>query len=335
MSEVLDQLFEFIWRDVAIPISKMHMSIAHDLVEHKYWGVDGARIESTGLAPTRVHATIPLQSGIVPGRRETWDPNKVYPEMLRGLIVSFSKREVGLLQHPEFGPMVCKAEKLDIDWDAMRRGGCDAEASWVETADDDRVGADLPPSPVSAMTGAAQDFDALDGSIVDLVDAQLAAQGLPMRWPHYTDESFEGLMNKVTGSIDKGTALVGTPKRLLDRVVYRAQQIEEAVDRSRTPLGWPIRHNTQLMIASANHLREQVASADREIGQYRVPADTTLAALVFQIPGATSSVTDLIRLNPDLMRSAAVPANSIARYFGKGAPLAAPYRIPARPVVGR
>lgn len=48
MADVLSQLFAFKWRDVEVPITKMRLSIAHDLVEHKYWGVDGARIEDTG-----------------------------------------------------------------------------------------------------------------------------------------------------------------------------------------------------------------------------------------------------------------------------------------------
>jgi hypothetical protein len=333
MTDTLEQLFAFRWRDVEIPISRMRMSIAHDVVEHKYWGVDGARIESTGLAPTRVSATIPLQNGMVPGYREGWDPGKIYPTLLRSLLVSFSKREKGKLQHPEVGGMICKAEKLEIDWDAMKRGGCDAEASWVETADDDASLVRADKSPVADMEGAARDFDSFDSRIADLVDRELEAQGFPGRYPVF-EESFESMMNKAAGMIDKVSFAIGAPQRFVDRMVYRAEQIENAVDRSRTALGWPVRHSTQSMVAAANGLRRELVEANRAIGTYRVLANTTLAAL--RVTLNNNTMTDLIRLNPKHMASPEILAGAIVRFYGIGT--AGRYygsRSAAQPRIGR
>jgi prophage DNA circulation protein len=127
--DTFDQLLAAAWNSIEFPVTKMRMSIAHDLVEHKYYGVDGARVESVGLAPRRFSFSAPLFNGISPGKAEKWAA--LYPNQLRILLVDFQKKTKGLLQHPEFGIIVCKAERFDMDWDAARRGGVDAALSFV------------------------------------------------------------------------------------------------------------------------------------------------------------------------------------------------------------
>jgi hypothetical protein len=306
MADVLSQLFAFKWRDVEVPISRLRMSLAHDLVEHKYIGVNGARVEDTGVAPLRIHATMPLFDGIVPGKQEAWDPASVYG-ILRPLILSFSRRDTGILQTPEFGGIACKAEKLDIDWDAMKRGGCEAEASWVENLDDN-VQHEIKPSPVAAMEGAARDLDGTTEDIRALVPAQ----------PVYL-ESLEDLMGRVAGAFDQTTLLAGRLKAPLDRLTYRAQQIQDSAERAKSAFTWPAVMAAEQVKASANDVRRQLVEANRQIGLYLVPADTTLAGVALDVPDA--SITDLIRLNPQIMRDPIVHKGSVIRYFG--APLAA------------
>lgn len=301
MTDALEQLFAFKWRQVEIPISKTRMTIAHDLVEHKYWRVDGARVEDTGLAPIRIHATIPLQNGIIPGASERW--SNVYPTLMRALVRSFSAREKGPLGHPEFGNIACQAEHLEIDWDAMKRGGCDAEASWVQTNDDDAALIGGEPSPVADMTSAASDFDSFSD-----------AKALVPEMPVYFD-TFESLMNRVAGAFDQAAILAGKPQALLNRITYRAQQVQDSAERAKSALTWPMIDAAEKMKASSDGLRRQLVEAKREIGLYRVPAETTLAGVQLQIP--ESSLTDLIRLNPALMRDPSVPKGSIVRFFGK------------------
>lgn len=313
-SDALSQLFPFRWRDVELPITHMRLSIAHDLVEHKYWGVDGARVEDTGLAPIRIHATIPIQNGITPGTKEGWDP-QLYPGKLRGFILAFSQRTTGLLQHPEFGGIACKAEHLDIDWDAMKRGGCDAEASWVENLDD-QVRHDIQPSPVAALESAASDMDGDLQDLKELVDQSLKAKGLTPRKPDdASSETFDTMMNKITAVFDQATIAQGRPAALLNRIVYRAEALKDAAERSGSPLAWPVKHNAERIKVSANGVREELVHAKREIGLYRVPADTTLASVQIAIPDST--ITDLIRLNPLLVREPRVRAGTVVRYFGK------------------
>ena len=50
MVDEFEQLLPFKWRDVELPVTHVKLSLAHDLVEHKYWGVDSGRVEATGVA---------------------------------------------------------------------------------------------------------------------------------------------------------------------------------------------------------------------------------------------------------------------------------------------
>lgn len=143
-------------------------SLAHDLVEHKYWGVDSGRVEATGVAPIRISAQIPLSNRIVPGKNERWAAGALYPDALRNLLIAFAKRQTGLLQHPEFGEIACKAERIDVDISGDRRSTAMVDASWVETLDDEVI-SNIVASPVTEIELAASDLDASDTDLRKLV----------------------------------------------------------------------------------------------------------------------------------------------------------------------
>jgi|GEM_PF-4662654 len=302
MEDVLAQLFAFKWRDVEIPISRMRMSLAHDLVEHKYWRVDGARVEDTGVAPVRISAEIPLLNGVQPGKNESWNP-QLYPSVMRALLIAFARRETGPLQHPEFGTLTCKAENIDLDWDATKRGGCSASASWVETVDDE-IAHKIVSSPASDAQGAAIELDENSTNIRSLVpDA-----------PVFT-ESFESAMNRVMGAFDQVALQSSRAAGRIDAMLYRAGQLKDSVDRARGALSWPIRHNVEQLRSAALALRETLRRLDRDVVLYRVPAPTTLAGVRAQLPDAEVSMTELIRLNLPLLRGPVVPQGAVVRYY--------------------
>ncbi len=301
-NDALTDLLSFRWREVEIPVSRMRASLAHDLVEHKYWGVDGARVEDTGLAPMRFTASIPLVNGLAVGKSEQWK-SQLYTNVLRPLIAAFSRRDNGLMQHPEFGNIACKAEHLDIDWDGSKRGGCDVEASWVET-NDERAIREVLKSPASAMGDAARTLDVQKQDIRKLVPAA----------PEYK-ESFESMMNSITGAVDQ----IGTSSKLaagrIDAIVYRAKALGESVDRTRSVLTWPITHAVEVIKANADDLRKALAKAGRDIAIFNTLTDSTLAGIYVLIGSPATSMTELIRLNFHLMREPLVPAGTPVRYF--------------------
>lgn len=309
MADVLEQLLPVKFRDVEFPITKLRTSVAHDLVEHKYWGVDGARVESTGLAPRRISCSSPMTNGIVPGKAERWAV--LYPNTFRDLFTAFQMKATGPFQHPEFGIINVKAERMEADWDANRRGGVDVELSFVETLPEE--GIDLfEDSPVQEIELAALNLDASDLK-VDL-EKLLRDAGLPL--PPYLEKdtiSLSDIARKVQGVVDTATLLEHRVGGAYNSLLYQANRIQQSCERLRDATTWPITRDVERIRSSAHELRQKLLQADRDVAFFRVPADTTLAGVVRQLDGA--SVGDIIKLNPSLMTNPVVSEGTVVRYY--------------------
>jgi len=308
MSELFEQFLPAKWRDVEFPVTKMRMTLAHDLVEHKTWGRDGARVEATGLAPYRFSFSAPLTNGIVPGKGETW--SVLYPNQFRALFAAFQNKETGVLQHPEFGEIACKAERFDIDWDASKRGGVDAELTFVETLIANDANVLEFPSPVQEIELAALNLDS-DNTKVDL-KALLAAKGIHL--PTFQNDCMD-LVRKIQAVVDTPTLLQNRIAGRIDAIVYRFNKVAESAERAREAYTWPAAQDREKVNAAAHELRQDLLKADRKIAYYRVRAETTIAGLARLIPGAT--VGDIMSLNPSLMTRPTVPENTRVRYYEK------------------
>lgn len=309
MSDIFDQLLSAKWKDVEFPVTKMHMSVAHDLVEHKYWRRDGARVESTGLAPFRFSFSAPLLNGISPGNNERWAA--LYPNQMRILLAAFQEKETGDLQHPEFGIIPCKAERFDMDWDATRRGGVDAELTFVQTLTDADFEV-LEDTPVQVVDIGAIELDSPTLK-VDLKKL-LEAAGLPLP-PYLADDtiSLSQFANKIKAITDYPTVVAHKAGGQIDELVYHVNRIQESVSQAKTSLTWPVTQNVERIKAAAHNLQQTIIAGSRKVKFFRVPEVTTLAGVVQQIPGAT--VGDIVKLNPTLSRSPKIPENTIVRYY--------------------
>jgi hypothetical protein len=296
------QLLPFSWRGLELPVTNVTMSLAHDLVEHKYWGVDGGRIEATGLAPLRISATIPISNHIFPGHKETWKAGDLYPTALRRFITQFSKRETGLLQHPEFGTIACKPERMDFALTGEKQGATEIRASWVETLDDDvaLMGADNA-SPVQDMQGAADDLSA-DGA-----DLRSKAPTLPK----FT-EDLASLARKLSAIGDSLTVLAYRSAGAINNVLYQANRIQRSLERAKDATVWPGLQNVNRVKSAANDLRKKLLTPNG-VGFYTVPQDTTLAGMMPALPKGTT-MGEVVKLNPNLMKSPVVPHGSTVRY---------------------
>lgn len=313
MSDVFEELLPVKWREIEFPITRTRMSIAHDLVEHKYWGVDGAKVESTGLAPIRFLFSVPMLNGIEPGRNETWAA--LYPNQFRALIAAFQKKAVGILQHPEFDQFTCKAERMDIDWDATRRGGVDIELSFVETKlDFDDSSFLMGNSPIEVVDIGSIDLDEEEkrASIKEL----FSRAGVPL--PPYLDDSKKKISlsefaQKVKAVTDYPTLLSKRSAGQLDALLYHVNRVAESAAAAKTALTWPIIQNVERTKAAAYEIQQAWLATSRTVSLFTVPADTTLAGVARQLPEA--KVSDLIRLNPGLMRQPEIPKGTVVRYY--------------------
>jgi len=302
VTNAFDKLLPFKWQDKHYPLTRIRISLAHDLVTHAYWGVDGARIEDTGVAPVRIEAEIPIANTIFPAANEKWSAGTLFPDALRAFIVDFGKRKGGILQHPEFGEIFCKPERVDFELTGDKRGSTALHASWVETLDiaNDTSLASLP-APQDQLQAAATDLEA---SMTDL-------RALAPQLPVFT-EDLDTLGRKIAAIGDSITVLSYRTAGLVNRVLYQANRIEGSLLRAKNALTHPAITNCRIIQAAAYALRAALLKP-AGIGLYTVRAQTTLPALVSVIPNA--KVGDLIKLNPGLMRSPVVVKGTQVRYL--------------------
>lgn len=305
MAELFAQLLPFKWRDVELPITKMRVSLAHDLVEHKYWRVDGARVEATGLAPLRFSASVPFINGIVPGKGEGW--KSLYPTQLRAFLAAFAKRDTGVLQHPEFGEIACKAERLDIDWSGDRRGGCEVEASWVETQDTDGI-VTFRANPITDLGVYAKDLDASTD------DLRKLAPDLPQY-----QETFDDFARGLSAIFDQVGLLSYRGAGKISAFIYRVDAFQDSVNRARSAMTWPATQAIERIKAAAFDLRENLLAIGRDIVFYTVPGDSTIAGVAATLSDTT--LVDLVKLNPTLMSSPVVRRGTVVRYYASPLPI--------------
>ncbi len=301
MSDLFEQLLACKWRDVEFPIIKVSMSLAHDLVEHKYWGVDGARVEATGLAPMRFSVSIPFINGIVPGKNERW--GILYPNGMRSFLAAFADRRTGFFQHPEYGVIPCKPEHVSFELSGDHRGGMMCEATFVETLEDDVTINLIGESPVQDIELAALSLDASDGDLRALIPT----------FPKY-QTSWADLARGIQSIADQATLLSNTTAGKINAIVYRVDNIEDSIDRAKSALTHDVTHALERVKEKANNLREKVLSdTNKHIVRFLVPGDTTIAGLLAQLPDA--QLGDIIKLNPQLMGEAVVSKGTVVRYY--------------------
>jgi prophage DNA circulation protein len=302
MADEFDQLLPFRWRDVELPITRIRLSLAHDLVEHKYWGVDAGRVEDTGVAPVRISAQIPLTNRIVPGKNERWQAGALYPDALRTLLIAFGKKQTGLLQHPEFGEIACKAERIEVEITGDRRNTAMVDASWIETLDDEVIH-QLVASPVTEIELAATDLDASDGDLRKLVPQ------LPKK-----EATFDDFARGIAAIGDQVSLLSYRTAGRINSIVYRVDQVGESIDRARSALTWPAKQNVERIKAAAHDLRGKLLALSRDIGLYRVLNDSTLAGIQAVLPDG-NSIGDVVKLNPQLMTDPVIRSGTYVRHY--------------------
>lgn len=297
----------------------MRVSLGQDLVQHKFWGQDGASIEGTGRAPLVFTATIPFRNGIVPGKNERW--GILYPEEYRKFVVAGSERGTGTLTHPEFGEVKCRLERCETEWSAERRDGCDVEATWVEDRIDELDSVNLhDASPVQQADLAALDLD-----------AQLTSLTPKPELPEYKSD-FGDFMRGVTAISDQATLLQTKAGGKIDQIAFRAGQLGNSLQKlqtrtaqtvrellhpdqslaGRVAMSWPMRQSTERLKSATRDLRKTILASGKPIVFYRVPKDTTLAAIAID---TGAPLSDLMRLNPSALRSASVPEGSLIRHY--------------------
>lgn len=299
---LFDQLFACSFRGIEFPVTTISISAQQDTVEHKYWNVDGANVEMTGLAPVTIEAEIPFVNGIVPGKPERW--GVLYPTTFRQFRDAFNNKATGILNTPEFSGLKVKPVSFEFKHDANVRDGVMVTARWVETNDID-IQAKPEPSKIEAARLAALTLDAEMDNLRQVAD------------PPEFSQSFESLMNNITGIVDTNVSKLKLLANKPNQILYRVKRLQSSIERATNPLTWPAAHAADELESTINDIKRtadkvEALATRRQVRRYIAKTRMTLS----QLASATSnSVDDMIQLNPRLLSRPTVPPGTLVRYY--------------------
>lgn len=302
--DALSQLNPFSWRGSQFPVVDTSVSLSMDLVHHKYWGVDGVRLENTGRDGLVIRATIPFRKGVTPAKNEGFV--NLYPQGFRDFInlcAADKSLDPGVLGHPEFGEILCRVQTVEQRWSSTKRDGVDVEVTWVETLDDLNrtkfLSSDSPVDPTQ-----------------DVIDLDSQGQNLKDRVPKLKkrDITLGDTLDGFRGALDQVNMLSRRASGKIDAAVNKVTQIKEACDRAKTALTWSVTKNANRIIDAANVLTGPRKSFGKLL-TYVVPGSQSMT-----LSGLSSSlktdVATLIKLNPKIVRSPEVKPGTTVYYLG-------------------
>lgn len=297
MAGEFDQLFACSWRGIQFPTTSVECTFQQDLAEHRYYGVDGARVESTGRGPMNITVTSPLVNGIVPGANENW--GVLYPTVFRELFTAVKNRKVGTLRHPELDQIECKVRNVEFRHTGEQRDGVVLVVHFVETNVDD-LEVEFA-SPVTVAHLAALDLTASDEDFRGLV---------PTR-PEMPIDATEFLRN-LAGAFDRVSTASERSKNVLNRYRFHAERVQQSAIKAKNAMVWPTIDATE-RIKSALRWVEEHPPAGRPIIQHRVTKDVSVSVLLLELPSATLS--ELLKLNPRIAGRPLVASGTSVRYY--------------------
>lgn len=331
--ELFDTLLPASWSpsksqtEIHFPVGPVKNTLTQSLAHHKYWGVDGARIESTGREPGEFELVIPLFNNIYPARQEKWTAGTLYPDVFRALLGAFDADKAGTLSHPELGTIFCRWVSFEWTLDPTQRDGVEVTCRFIESREDldDTSLLSSKPTPISKMKVAAENLDASKSDLLSKVPEA-----------ETTEETFDSLVGKVTARIDsineQTTKLLATPVQLS----ARARKVVDAINRSKgtkAAAAWKYKQEAEQIDEAVAELKKsetktvytggtkKVVPAEtqgRKICRYiNTERDLTLSLLNSRLAriGSTTTCEELQELNPQLLNNPTIPVNVVVRYY--------------------
>jgi hypothetical protein len=317
VDDLLGSLSEFSWKNVPFPVEETELEVRQDLVIHRFTDRNGAYVEGTGRHPVQITARIPFLNQIYPAGQETWLPGTLYPYQWRLFLIASLQGTSGTLMHPELGPLNCKIDLAHTTWKGSVRGGVWVRATWIESDDSqaDQLGVDLSvQSPAENLTISAGELDAAIATLLDAVAAQQQPPALTELQFSFSDLAFA-----VTGVIDTTTLLQKQYQGRLANLVFQANEVEGALDRSPLmgPLSWPIFQSAERVKDAAYNAQAQpTVASGPPVLVAAIQKDSTLAQAALSV-GA--DITDFITLNFPLVAAPVIPKGTRVRYYSNAA----------------
>lgn len=283
------------WRGIPLPVSAIRNQFTQDHVEHKFFGNDVVHVEATGRNPLTFTVHMPFNNGVEPGPSDGWAGQTLFPDLFRKVVKACFDRSSGEFNHPDFGPITCKARDVSWDYMATKRDGVELVVRFYESSGDDRDIADL----LAAQAPMANAF-----ANAKKLDDEIDAAG-PLPELSNDTKSFSDMMIE----LDNGTGGVGPINSKLGNT-------NDALERLDDVGFWPLRSALEDMRAAVIDLGPSAGQSGRgSVRIHTVTFGTSIPGLAMRL-GISSD--DVIRMNPKLARHPYVAEGTNVRYVFVG-----------------
>jgi prophage DNA circulation protein len=293
-ADVLSQLLEASWRGIPFPTLGVETSYSHNIVQHKRVDRNGARVENTGLNSGVFSLRVPFINTLAKGPMETW--RDLYPTTYRKVLAALEDRSTGDFIHPDFGLRKCKVADFHSTIDPDARGGPVVAITLVETVDEGDAVALGETSTIHIAAAAAVVLDSKLGKLN------------PSPYPKLTGGKSLGDFVKDIGAIGDQVGLAAM------QVEGKINRVISGLDKLRTEFSsdGPFA-DAAIRLTSSLHAYKRLALVLAKPTKVHVTAkSTTLATLAIRL---RNSMSDLAKLNPGLVRSLVIPAQTFVRYY--------------------
>jgi hypothetical protein len=320
----LNNLLEVKWRGVSVPIINLTTSLTHDVVEHKFPNVDGARLEEMGRNPLVMTGTIPFFNGITPAKFETWNKGQLYPQQYTAFLLAAKDGSDGKFQHPFLGEFDAKLISHQSRLQANVRGGELVDVVWKETLTNN-----------TSTAFNITNLQLLAASISKTVDSDIGNLLVPnprVLFPFLFQPqpvSLSQLVAGIRGLIDGGSLAIQQVTAQITRLGYYCKSIIQSCQLANTNTLASINAATYSLMSTAtilganfhvssgvkpnSFITQKQTKTQRQTKVFENLAYTTLTQLSAQL---NNSLTDIMNLNPTLLGSPFVkPGNAVVYYI--------------------
>lgn len=325
MADVLKKLYAFTWKGISFPITTFETPISHTIIQHRFYGEDGADLEDVGVDPLTITCTAVFRNSLF----EKFN-KPLYPDIFLDFMAVAAERSTGVMIHPQFGIIYCKIVSATPVWRAEVRDGIDVNITFVQDAQPEF----FEKENISNLKTVAQAYDKVYKNIgpnQTPVERSGIVSGQDLDNPNSQrkktpQELAEDDKKKVTFAemADQIQAIADYPQRLdrtiagkIDAVKYRVERLYDTIDKTTDPTQWKTKRSIEQAYAAANNIEKDLLKkmgVSDDVSVYKTTTDSTFGELCVILK---CDVGTLMNLNPQYVRYPAVPANSSVRYKKK------------------
>lgn len=298
----LSQLQECSFRGISFPVQTLSLDATQGVVQHRRMDRNGARLENTGLGPATYALRAPMFNTIAKGRNENW--SNLYPDRKDRLLEALSDRSTTDFIHPELGLRRVKCASFKTSLSPDDRTGVFVDFTLIEDTEDSEASLITENSIKNVAASAVVTLDAQLGQLVPppIALTELQEAG----FDNFT--SFLNLLNSFSGKLGQADLAVRQAVGKIDQVIGILNHLQNELQDPISLVDTAI----DQIIESLLKFKKDILIIQKSIGFYQTLSRTTLGALSIILQNTTS---DLIDLNPQLVRQPTIASFSVIRYY--------------------